>query len=82
MARVAETLDVSAVPRDRRRAASRRVDDGVDAGDLGKVITVFSTKGGAGKSVLAANLAVVLARRSPTSRSCWSTPTCSSATSP
>jgi pilus assembly protein CpaE len=29
-----------------------------------RVITVFSTKGGAGKSVVAANLAVVLARRS------------------
>lgn len=29
----------------------------------GRVITVFSTKGGAGKSVIAANLAVVLARR-------------------
>src|SRR5581483_4546674 len=34
------------------------------AGELGRVITVFSTKGGAGKSVIAANLAVVLARRS------------------
>jgi len=33
------------------------------AADLGQVITVFSTKGGAGKSVLAANLAVILARR-------------------
>jgi pilus assembly protein CpaE len=30
---------------------------------LAKVVTVFSTKGGAGKSVLASNLAVVLARR-------------------
>ncbi len=39
------------------------LDDGSD-GVLGKVITVFSTKGGAGKSMLAANLAVVLARRS------------------
>jgi pilus assembly protein CpaE len=29
----------------------------------GKVVTVFSTKGGAGKSVIAANLAVVLARQ-------------------
>jgi pilus assembly protein CpaE len=33
-------------------------------GDLGKVVTVFSTKGGAGKSVVAANLAILLARRS------------------
>jgi len=32
-------------------------------GDLGRVITVFSTKGGAGKSVVATNLAVVLAKR-------------------
>ena len=31
--------------------------------DTGRVITVFSTKGGAGKSVIAANLAVSLARR-------------------
>jgi len=33
-------------------------------GGVGKVITVFSTKGGAGKSVIAANMAVILARRS------------------
>jgi pilus assembly protein CpaE len=32
--------------------------------ELGRVITVFSTKGGAGKSVLAANLGVILAQRS------------------
>ncbi len=32
-------------------------------GELGRVITVFSTKGGAGKSVVATNLAVTLARR-------------------
>lgn len=32
--------------------------------ELGRVITVFSTKGGAGKSVVATNLAVLLARRS------------------
>ncbi|RMH73702.1 MAG: hypothetical protein D6683_13140 [Actinomyces sp.] len=33
-------------------------------GELAHVVTVFSTKGGAGKSVIAANLAVVLAERS------------------
>ncbi|HEY9557661.1 MAG TPA: P-loop NTPase [Acidimicrobiales bacterium] len=33
-------------------------------GERGRAITVFSTKGGAGKSFIAANLAVVLARRS------------------
>jgi len=34
-------------------------------GELGRVITVFSTKGGAGKSVIATNLSVLLAERSP-----------------
>jgi pilus assembly protein CpaE len=33
-------------------------------GELGKVIMVFSTKGGSGKSVIASNLAVLLAQRS------------------
>lgn len=33
-------------------------------GEVGRVMTVFSTKGGAGKSVVATNLAVLLARRS------------------
>jgi pilus assembly protein CpaE len=33
-------------------------------GNTGRVITVFSTKGGAGKSMLATNLAIMLARRS------------------
>ena len=33
-------------------------------GEVGRVITVFSTKGGAGKSVIATNLGVVLAQRS------------------
>jgi pilus assembly protein CpaE len=37
-------------------------DDGED-GEGGRVITVFSTKGGAGKSVVATNLAVALAMR-------------------
>ncbi|HET9773225.1 MAG TPA: P-loop NTPase [Acidimicrobiia bacterium] len=35
-----------------------------DAGPLGRVITVSSTKGGSGKSVVATNLATALARRS------------------
>jgi len=34
-----------------------------DAAPGGKVVTVFSTKGGAGKSMLAANLGVILAQR-------------------
>lgn len=33
-------------------------------GELGRVVTVFSTKGGAGKSVISSNLAVILAKRS------------------
>ncbi|MGK2949624.1 MAG: AAA family ATPase, partial [Acidimicrobiales bacterium] len=37
---------------------------GAVPGEQGKVVTVFSTKGGAGKSMLAANLAVILAKRS------------------
>ena len=37
---------------------------GADDGGLGRVTTVFSTKGGSGKSVLATNLAVTLAERS------------------
>ena len=54
--RVVETLSSSRAP-----ATQGYVEP---AGELGHVITVFSTKGGAGKSVIAANLAVVLARRS------------------
>lgn len=41
----------------------RPSEDGED-GERGRVITVFSTKGGAGKSVLATNLGVLLAQRS------------------
>ena len=37
---------------------------GEDSGELGQVITVFSTKGGAGKSMIATNLGVLLAQRS------------------
>jgi pilus assembly protein CpaE len=61
VARVASTLD--------RTEAGRREDAAKLAepaeGQQGQVITVFSTKGGAGKSVIAANLAVIMARRSP-----------------
>ena len=38
--------------------------DGGTDGEAGQVITVFSTKGGAGKSVIATNLGVSLAQRS------------------
>jgi pilus assembly protein CpaE len=56
--RVAETLG-PVVP---RPGLLPHLDD-KDA-DLGHVLTVFSTKGGAGKSVIASNLAVSMARRS------------------
>lgn len=56
--RVASTLVVAAPP------AAVPVYPGGE-GELGRVITVFSTKGGAGKSVIATNLAVLLAQRSP-----------------
>ena len=38
--------------------------DGLGDGELGRVIMVFSTKGGSGKSVIASNLSVLLAQRS------------------
>ena len=60
--RVAQGLEANAGARP-ARADITVVDDDA-GGELGQVITVFSTKGGAGKSMLAANLAVVLARRS------------------
>ena len=72
--RVVETLSTTRAP-----AVQSHVDP---VGELGHVITVFSTKGGAGRSVIAANLAVVLARRPARGPLCSSTPTCSSATSP
>jgi pilus assembly protein CpaE len=55
--RVAVTLAPAAAP-------SGDIGGDAPSGELGRVVTVFSTKGGAGKSVIAANLAVVLARRS------------------
>jgi pilus assembly protein CpaE len=62
--RVADSLS-SVVTRERasNEAAIAAAGGHEDTGALGSVITVFSTKGGAGKSVIAANLAVVLARR-------------------
>ena len=70
--------DVLAAPVDTASLAEsvRRIAGGLSAarpaaatpprstGEFGRVITVFSTKGGAGKSVMATNLAVVLAKRS------------------
>ena len=45
-------------------AGSLPILSGGDDSGLGRVTTVFSTKGGSGKSVIAVNLAVVLAERS------------------
>jgi pilus assembly protein CpaE len=58
--RVAETLS----PAMAASPVSAGVDTMVGDGELGRVITVFSTKGGAGKSVISSNLAVLLAQRS------------------
>jgi pilus assembly protein CpaE len=61
--RVAEALGAVALA----DASDTDPGDGSGGGpraESGQVITVFSTKGGAGKSVIASNLAVVLARRS------------------
>lgn len=65
VARVADTL--GAFTRADAAGPGQDVGEGLslgDRGELAKVITVFSTKGGAGKSVIAANMAVILARRS------------------
>ena len=56
--RVADTLVV--VPIQPQRPIEPQGNDG----EVGRVVTVFSTKGGAGKSMLATNLAVTLAARS------------------
>jgi len=54
--RVAETIPASA-------SAPRVSDEPAPGTALGTIVTVFSAKGGAGKSVIASNLAVALARR-------------------
>lgn len=58
--RVDQTL---AVATPTGRAPGSMLDDD-ELGERGRVITVFSTKGGAGKSVLATNLGVILSQRS------------------
>ena len=58
VSRVADTLVIT--PAHPQRPIEPQGKDG----DTGRVITVFSTKGGAGKSMLATNLGVMLARRS------------------
>jgi pilus assembly protein CpaE len=55
--RVADTVSVLPAP----PAGEAEVEA---PGEQGAVITVFSTKGGAGKSVIASNLAITLARKS------------------
>jgi pilus assembly protein CpaE len=63
VARVADTLGTASAAR--ADAFEAGFEQRLEGDALGQVITVFSTKGGAGKSVIAANLAVVLAKRSP-----------------
>ncbi len=55
--RVAESLEPAAA------TPHSPVGAGLPDGEVGRVLTVFSTKGGSGKSVLAVNIAVALARR-------------------
>lgn len=63
--RVAETLGAAAASYEAAAGHPPEAGEGLaERGERAKVITVFSTKGGAGKSVIAANMAVVLARRS------------------
>jgi len=65
--RVAVTLDATPRRASADVPADPTHDVGADlggSGQLGQVLTVFSTKGGAGKSVIATNLAVALAQRS------------------
>jgi pilus assembly protein CpaE len=56
VARVADTLTVVQRPTDAAPVVEK-------TGEKGRVITVFSTKGGAGKSVIASNIATILKRR-------------------
>ena len=56
VARVADTLTIAQRPTGPAPVVEK-------PGEKGKVITVFSTKGGAGKSVIASNIATVLKRR-------------------
>lgn len=60
--RVSQTLAGTARPAGVGVVGAIPTDDEESSGP-GRVITVFSTKGGAGKSVLAANLGVILAQR-------------------
>jgi len=59
--RVGQSLVAAGRPLAAGTAAPVAADE--EPATLGKVITVFSTKGGAGKSVLATNLGVILAQR-------------------
>jgi pilus assembly protein CpaE len=59
--RVAESLGTGTQPAPEGPAGGPNTSG---EGDVGRVITVFSTKGGSGKSVTATNLGVVLAQRS------------------
>ncbi len=64
VSRVAETLKVA--PKESLQPASPSLSEPLESfdGNPGKVISVFSTKGGSGKSVVATNLACSLAKNS------------------
>jgi pilus assembly protein CpaE len=62
--RVGQSLQTAAAPLGAVATAPPITGGDGEPAAPGRVITVFSTKGGAGKSVLAANLGVILAQRS------------------
>ena len=76
--RLRQALERAAMTSTTRKQATS--EDGNQQRTRGRVISVMSPKGGVGKTTVATNLAVGLAKHAPRARSLW-TSTCSSAMS-